>query len=202
MICPEPKPALKHKRMMKTLLLSMLVLLTAIVPILQASPIQSGRAIQITIQGVPPTEAARINGTYPVSDAGYVRLWSIGNIKAAGVDSATLGQRIEAAYRAAEIYTSPTIQVLSDSSDRLVEQMLTVGGKVRAPGAKPWNSGMTLFDAVMAAGGPTEFGAMNRVKLYRNSRVYTYDLTKGEHKLLKVYANDTIDVPQKNWAGR
>ena len=80
--------------------------------------------------------------------------------------------------------------------------MLTVGGKVRAPGAKRWAQGMTLFQAVMAAGGPTEFGAMNRVKLYRNGRVYTYDLSKGDHKLLKVYANDTIDVPQKNWAGR
>ena len=187
---------------MKTLFLTMLLLLTAAVPMLQASPIQSGRAVQITVQGVPPQEAARINGTYPVSDAGYVRLWSIGNIKAAGVDSAVLGQRIEAAYRSAQIYTNPTIQVLSDSSDRLVEQMLTVGGKVRVPGAKPYTSGMTLFQAVMTAGGPTEFGAMNRVKLYRNGRVYTYDLSKGDHKLLKVYANDTIDVPQKNWAGR
>ena len=187
---------------MKTFILSLLFLLTAAVPILEASPIQSGRAIQITIQGVPPTEAARINGTYPVSDGGYVRLWSIGNIRAAGVDSAALGQKIEAAYRSAQIYTNPTIKVLADSSDRLVEQMLTVGGKVRVPGAKPFTSGMTLFQAVMAAGGPTEFGAMNRVKLYRNGRVYTYDLGKGEHKLLKVYANDTIDVPQKNWAGR
>ena len=187
---------------MKTLLTTLTILLTALVPVVQASPIQSGRAIQITIQGVPPAEAARINGTYPVSDSGYVRLWSIGNIKAAGLDSTILAQRIEAAYRSAEIYTNPTIQVLSDSSDRLVEQMLTVGGKVRAPGAKPWQTGMTLFQAVMAAGGPTDFGALNRVKLYRNGRVYTYDLTKGEHKMLKVYANDTIDVPQKNWAGR
>ena len=187
---------------MKTVSLTILLILTAVLPMLQAGTIQSGQAVQITIQGVPPQEAARINGTYPVSDAGYVRLWSIGNIKAAGVDSAVLGQKIEASYKTAEIYTNPTIQVLADSSDRLVEKMWTVGGKVRAPGAKPWASGMTLFQAVMAAGGPTEFGAMNRVKLYRNGRVYTYDLGKGDHKLLKVYANDTIDVPQKNWAGR
>ena len=187
---------------MKTLLLSLLSLAMLVVPILRASPIQPGRAISITIQGVPPGEAARINGTYPVSDAGYVRLWQIGNIKAAGVDSAALGQKIEAAYRSAQIYTSPTIQVLSDSSDRLVEQIITVGGKVRAPGAKGWQDGMTLYQAVMAAGGATEFGALNRVKLYRNGKVYTYDLTKGNHKLLKLYANDTIDVPQKNWLNR
>ena len=158
---------------MKTLLLTLTILITALLPMVQASPIQSGRAVQITIQGVPMQEATRINGTYPVSDSGYVRLWQIGNIKAAGLDSTALGRSIEAAYKKAEIYTSPTIQVLTDSSDRLVEQMLTVGGKVRAPGAKPYQTGMTLFQAVMAAGGPTEFGAVNRVKLYRNGRVYT-----------------------------
>lgn len=187
---------------MKTILLTLTVLLAALVPMAEAGPIQAGRAVQITIQGVPLQEASRINGTYPVSDSGYVRLWQIGNIKAAGLDSTALGRSIEAAYKRAEIYTSPTIQVLTDSSDRLVEHMLTVGGKVKIPGAKPYQKGMTLYQAVMAAGGPTEFGAMNRVKLYRNGKVYTYDLTKGQHKLLAVYADDTIDVPQKNWIGK
>ncbi|NNC90258.1 MAG: sugar ABC transporter substrate-binding protein, partial [Akkermansiaceae bacterium] len=68
--------------------------------------------------------------------------------------------------------------------------------------AKPYQRNMTLYQAVMAAGGATEFGAVNRVKLYRNDRVYTYDLNRGEHKLLKVYPKDVIDVPQKNVIGR
>ena len=72
---------------------------------------------------------------------------------------------------------------------------------MRNPGPKPYQRGMTLFQAVMASGGPTEFGAVNRVKLYRKGKVYTYDLTKGNHKLLLVYPNDTIDVPEKNWRG-
>ena len=61
---------------------------------------------------------------------------------------------------------------------------------------------MTLYDAVMAAGGPTEFGALNRVSLYRNNKRYVYDLSKGSHKLLKVFPRDTIVIPQKNWFGR
>ncbi len=164
--------------------------------------IEPGSAIQVTIQGVPPAEQSRINAVYPVSEGGYITMWQIGPVKAAGVETDVLARRIEAAYRHAQIYTAPTIQILADSSDKLTTQLLTVGGKVRSPGPKPYTRGMTLFDAVMAAGGPTEFGAINRVKLYRNDRVYTYDLTKGEHKLLKVYPKDTIDVPQKNWIGK
>jgi polysaccharide export outer membrane protein len=170
--------------------------------VLQASPIESGQAIQITVQGVPPSEAARLNGTYPVSDSGYIRMWQVGTIRAAGIDSSVLGQRIEAAYKAAEIYTDPTFQVLSDSSDAIKQQMVTVGGKVRQPGQKPYQKGMKLFQAVAAAGGATEFGAVNRVRLYRNKKVFTYDLTRAEHKTLLIYPNDIIDIPAKNWIGK
>ena len=112
-----------------------------------------------------------------------------------------LARKIESAYKAAEIYTTPTIQILADSGDRLVVQQITVGGKVRQPGPKAYSRNMTLYDAIMAAGGPTEFGAMNRVKLYRNGKAYTYDLNQASHKLLKVFPRDTIDVPQRNWLG-
>lgn len=182
--------------------LFLLMLAALALPHLHASPIQAGQAIQITVQGVPPGEQARLNGTYPVSDGGTIRMWQVGTIRAAGVDSSVLAQRIESEYKAAGIYTSPTFQVLSDSSDNIVQHVVTVGGRVRSPGPKPYQKGMTLFQAVTAAGGPTEFGAMGRIKLYRNKKVYTYDLTKGDHKLLLVYSGDIIDVPQVNWFGK
>lgn len=181
------------------ILLSLLAL--SLLP-LHASPIEAGQAINITVQGVPASEAARLNGTYPVSDSGVIRMWEVGSIRAAGVDSSVLAQRIEQAYKAAEIYTNPVFQVISDSSDIIKQQIVTVGGKVRAPGAKPYQKGMTLFEAVAAAGGPTEFGAKNRVRLYRNKKVYTYDLGLAEHKMLLVYPNDIIDIPAKNWIGQ
>jgi hypothetical protein len=53
----------------------------------------------------------------------------------------------------------------------------------------------------MSAGGPTEFGAINRISLYRNGKRFIYDLNKGEHKLLKIYPRDTIDIPQKTVFG-
>jgi len=174
----------------------------SLVPACLKAQIEAGSAIMITIQGVPVAEQGRINATYPVSEKGYIMMWHVGSIKAVGLQPDVLARKIEGLYRTAEIYTSPTIQILADSSDRLTQQVITVGGKVRSPGPKPYSRNMTLYDAVMMAGGPTEFGALNRVSLFRNGKVYGYDLTKGAHKLLKVFPRDTIVIPQKNWFGQ
>jgi protein involved in polysaccharide export with SLBB domain len=61
---------------------------------------------------------------------------------------------------------------------------------------------MTLYNAIQAAGGETPFGAINRVKLFRNGSVYTYDLRIDQHKTVKIYEKDMIDVPQTGWNGK
>ena len=185
---------------MKTLLKNAILFLILISASVHAQ-IEAGGAIKIAIQGVPAGEQARINGSYPVSEKGFITMWKIGTIKVLGSETDVLARKIEAAYRDAEIYTSPVIQILADSGDNITVQMVTVGGKVRAPGPKPYRRGMTLYQAVMSAGGPTEFGAVNRISLFRNGKRYIYDLNKGEHKLLKLYPKDTVDIPQKTVFG-
>jgi hypothetical protein len=78
---------------------------------------------------------------------------------------------------------------------------ITVGGMVRRPGQLERLRGSTLHEAILAAGGATEFGATNRVKLYRNGQVYSYDMRKEAHRNLRIEGGDTIDVPQKHWLG-
>lgn len=185
---------------MKTLL-KHVILLCLLIPASLQAQIEAGGAIQITIQGVPQGEQGRINGGYPVSDKGFITMWKIGSIKVSGVATDVLARKIEAAYREAEIYTSPVIQIVADSGDNLTVQMVTVGGKVRNPGPKPYRRGMTLYQAVMSAGGPTEFGAINRISLFRNGKRYVYDLNRGEHKLLTLFPKDTVDIPQKTVFG-
>ncbi len=185
---------------MKTFLLLLLCLFT-----LQAqgqSTIQAGRAIEIRIQGVPPEEAARVNNTYPVSEAGHVRMPYIGNVRAAGLSPTSLAQSIEASYRAAEIYTNPTVQVISSSDDTVAELMLTVGGYVRRPGPVKYFRGLTLYNAIQAAGGANEFGSMYRVELLRDGKVRQYNMFETQSKTVLVEPNDTITIPQKNILGR
>ncbi|MCU0794416.1 MAG: polysaccharide biosynthesis/export family protein [Akkermansiaceae bacterium] len=181
----------------------LLVLMFALMGVsLAQTTISPGRAIEIRIQGVPNEETARINNTYPVSESGYIRMPFIGNIRAAGLSPNSLAQSIEASYRAAKIYTNPTVQVFATSDETINELVLTVGGQVRRPGPVKYNRGMTLYNAVQAAGGATEFGSMYRVQLIRNGKLTQFDLTETRAKSFQVEPNDTIEVPQKNLLGR
>jgi len=163
--------------------------------------IRPNQALQISIQGVPASEAARLNSRYQVSASGYITMWQIGQIKAAGKTKNALGATIASAYKAKGIYTSPTFQVISQSDDQVVAKTFTVGGQVRQPGPKPYRDGVTLFEAVQAAGGATPFGAMNRVKLFRGGKMKVYNLKNDKTKAIRIYADDTIEVPQKKWTG-
>lgn len=191
-----------HRTMIRRLLTLFLLVLAVAGPH-AAAQITPGRPIQVTILGVPPEEAQRVNGVYPVSASGTVNMPYIGEVRAAGLSTAALAASIETAYRKAGIYTTPTIQVISeDLGAELRENIVTVGGQVRQPGPVKFVPGLTIFQAISNRGGATEFGAMNRVLVHSNGKVREYDCTKPEFQNIRLAANDTIEVPQKNWRGR
>ena len=180
---------------MKTIVTILASLLMATVSYGQ---IRAKQMLQIKITGVPPAEQSRLDNVYQVSSSGTINMWVIGTVQASGLTTSQLASSISAKYKAAGIYNSPTFIVTSqtDAGDVGVKTF-TVGGQVKSPGPKPWSIGMTLYNAVQAAGGETPFGAINRVKLYRNGKAYTYDLKNDLHKMVKIYEKDAIDVPQK-----
>jgi polysaccharide export outer membrane protein len=163
--------------------------------------IQPGRAIQITVSGVPPEEKGRFDPIYPVSESGTINMPFIGAVRAAGLRAEQLASSLEAHYRSAGIYTNPTFQVIDNDAKRIVEQQIVVGGFVRGPGPKPYNRNLTLWQAIQAAGGANEFGSMRRVKLTRNGSMKQYDCTKPQFQQIPLEPDDTIEVPQKDWKG-
>lgn len=181
----------------KTLVFAVLASLLVVVNALAQSEIKAGRAINLSINGVPSEDKARFDGTYPVSDSGMINLPYIGMIRAAGLKSDQLSQVIQGAYKSRQIYTNPTVQVLVNSSDTLVEEVVHVGGQVTRTGPVKFMQGLTLYQAVQAAGGVTPFGQLKRVKLYRAGKMKTYDLTQGQFMAVPVEPGDTIEVPQK-----
>src|SRR6185437_5482484 len=79
-------------------------------------------------------------------------------------------------------------------------------GEVRAPISIPYRQGMTVLDAVLAAGGPTEYAAPDHTELYRKTGTSTQAyavrldniLQKGELKTnYPVQPGDVITVPQR-----
>lgn len=165
--------------------------------------IKAGKAIQITIQGVAAEEKARIDGMYPVGSNGTINMPYLDGqaIRAAGLRPEQLAASIQSAYKRAQIYRNPTIQVFASSADVLDEQQVHVGGRVRNPGPAKFTDGLTLWQAVQAAGGATEFGSMKRVKLFRGGQQRQYDLTQAQFMQIPLRPGDTVEVPQKTITG-
>lgn len=180
-------------------ILSLLFILSSLV---NAADILPNQQLQLTVQGVPAAEGSRLNATYPVSTDGTISMWGVGKVRAAGRTPGEVAESLAAAYKKEGIYQDPTFQIIIQGTELEPAKMVTVGGAVNTPGAKPFRDNLTLFEAVSAAGGANAFGALNRVKLFRNAKVYTFNLYNDDHKRIRVYPNDSIEVPQKNWAGR
>jgi len=170
-----------------------------------AQSISSRTTLNIAIKGVPATEQQRISGQYVVDGSGNVFLPLLkSGIKASGLTSSSLARKIEAAYRSAEMYQNPRITVISTkdaAAGEIDRQIVSIGGFVKAPGPKPYMRGMTLFQAVSAAGGETAFGSLKRVELHRNGKKYVYNLKTAAHMRVKVYPGDSINIPQKTAFG-
>lgn len=164
--------------------------------------IEANQAITISVQGVPDVERGMINNTYPVAQNGTINMPHIGPVRAAGLLPEQLALSLQSHYRNAEIYTNPTFQVIATSSDTIVQQVVHMGGYVRSAGPKPFRNGLTLYQALQAAGGANEFGSIRRVILYRDGVARRFDLRTEEAMHFQLRPNDTIEVPQKNWIGR
>jgi protein involved in polysaccharide export with SLBB domain len=164
--------------------------------------IKPGQSIKIDIRGVPADEVSRVQGEYPVSDSGTVNIPLIGPMAAAGMSPTALGSRIEAAYKAGQIYKSPTVLVIASTGQSVEKQLVHVGGQVRKTGPVEFVPGLTIYQAVQAAGGATEFGAMNRVQLLRNGKVEVLNLKLPQFMNFQLLQSDTVTVPEKNAFGR
>jgi protein involved in polysaccharide export with SLBB domain len=185
----------------KNLIYAILTLCCALGTI--SAQIQSGKAINITISNVPDQDKSTINNTYPVSDSGLINMPFIGQVRAAGLRNEELAANLQARYKDAGIYTNPTIQILTTRENvNVAEEIVTVGGQVRKPGPVAFVKGLTLWQAVQSAGGPTDFGSMRRVTLFRDGKQKEYDLKNPELMRIPLQRNDTIDIPQKTILNR
>jgi protein involved in polysaccharide export with SLBB domain len=157
--------------------------------------IACGDFVELKISGVPVEEQQQVNNSYTVDANGTINLPYINKVRAGGVTPAQLAAAIEGAYRAAKIYTNPTITVVMQPSTRFVN----VGGAVRTPARVPFTEDMTLLDAINAAGGFNDFADQKRVRVLRGSKVTVYDVRKFRRdpsKDVNLQPGDRVEVPQ------
>ncbi len=143
-----------------SLILALAVLLFA-APASAQSRLKPTDPVSVELK-VPAEDATNVTSIYTISEAGTIRMPYLDReIQAAGLSTTELARRIEAAYRAAEIYTNPTINVVMNDPSKPAPHVVTVGGEVKGGGGQvPLREGMRLFTAIMSVGGFTEFAAV------------------------------------------
>lgn len=87
---------------------------------------------------------------------------------------------------------------VADKPDKKPE-VVVVGGQVKRPDVIEYRKNTTILAMIVAAGGPTDFGSMKRVKVIRSGKALVFDLTdaKVRNEALAL-PDDTIEVPMKN----
>ncbi len=141
----------------------------------------------------------------PVRPDGKITVPLIGDVDAGGRTPAQVAEEIKDKLKA--YVRDPQVAViLTDLRSHEYLSRVRVTGAVRAPISIPYRQGMTVLDAVLAAGGTTEFAAPDRTELYRKTSTGTQAyairldniLQKGELKTnYPVQPGDVITVPQR-----
>ncbi len=160
--------------------------------------LEPGEQVSVTIRGVDAGEQRKINGSYRVGESGGVRLPFLDSpVPARGLTPEQFARAAEAAYRGAGIYVRPAIEAETvQGKDQQAAAVVSLGGQVRRAGETPFRKGMTVIQAIDAAGGRNEFGGRNLL-LFRNGKQYCLDFTQLAHKNILLKPGDSIQVEQR-----
>lgn len=130
-----------------------------------------------------------------IDEHGEISLLHIkGPIKAAGLTTSELEDKIERLYLDGGIYKNVSVNVT------MTAKVYYVQGEVNSPGQFQLMSGTTLLQAIAGARGYTPFANKKKVTITRYGKIYTYnakELEKDPSKDIKIEAGDVIKVWQQ-----
>ncbi|WP_372806817.1 polysaccharide biosynthesis/export family protein [Pontiella sp.] len=128
-----------------------------------------------------------------IDENGKIGLLHLEPIKAAGLTTSELEQKIEKLYIDNGIYKNVSINVT------MTAMVFYVQGEVNQPGQFPLTTGTTLLQAIAGARGYTAFAWKTKVTISRHGKIYRFnmkELEKDPSKDVKIEAGDVIKVPQ------
>ncbi len=143
--------------------------------------------------------------TVPVRPDGMISVPLIGDVAAGGLTPAEVSSAIQEKL-GAYVRDPQVAVILTDLRSHEYLSRVRVTGAVRQPVSIPYRPGMTVLDAVLAAGGVTEFAAAGRSKLYRKDGGVTKAYDVELDRILKrgdlstnfdAAPGDVITVPER-----
>lgn len=129
--------------------------------------------------------------SYTVDEAGEITLPLIGTVKLSSLTISDAKKQLDEAYK-------PHLKLVS-TSVKLANMRISIFGEVNRPGVQYlYNEKNTLLDAISAAGGITDFGNREKVKLIRTtekgSETIFLDLNKSKFISTEYYYIQPYDV--------
>lgn len=143
--------------------------------------------------------------TAPVRPDGKISVPIIGDVQAGGQTPSEVAETIK--KRLSEFIREPNVAViLTELRSHEFLTRVRVTGAVRTPRSINHRQGMTVLDAILEAGGVTDFAAPNRARLFRKTsdktEVFQIELGDilGKGRLetnLLLWPGDVITVPER-----
>jgi polysaccharide export outer membrane protein len=147
--------------------------------------LSAGDAVQITVWRHPD-----LSGEFPIADDGTIIHPLYHTIHVANVPLSTVRERIH-----------DFLATLETDPQFVVQPLLhvAVGGEVKQPTIYKLPPETSIAEAVALAGGATDRGKLDEVRLFRDGDHLTVDLTQPEHGLAQtpIHSGDQIYVDRK-----
>jgi polysaccharide export outer membrane protein len=141
----------------------------------------------------------------PVRPDGMISVPLVGDVAAGGRTPDDVAKDIQTKL-AAYVRDPQVAVILTELRSHEYLSRVRVTGAVRTPVSIPYRPGMTVLDAVLAAGGVTEFAAADRSNLYRKGTESTQSYKVRLDRILNrgdlstnftVAPGDVITVPER-----
>jgi polysaccharide export outer membrane protein len=141
----------------------------------------------------------------PVRPDGMISVPLVGDVLAGGRTPAEVSAAVEEKLGRYVKEPQVTVIVTELHSHEFISR-IRITGAVTTPASLPFRQGMTVLDAVLEAGGATDFAAMDRARLYRKNGSKTEVIPIALGKILgrgdlqtNVYLmpGDIISVPER-----
>lgn len=159
----------------------------------QGYRLQPGDPLRIGLRSIP--EEGEVQDV--IDEKGNITLPLIDKISAAGKTAAELEQIIQDKYISGKIYRHITVTVVLPT-----QKSYFVRGEVKAPGELSLKPGMTILQAIAAAGGYTDYADPRKTKVTNGnvSRIINLkQISNQPEKDEPVKAGDLIVVPRSIW---
>lgn len=157
--------------------------------------VETGDTLKLTLRGVPNPEQQAVSGEYRVGEGG-LRLPLLANrVPVRGMTEDEAAAAVEKAFKQAGIYQNPSVEVaiINGGGQRPDAAVISVGGQVNRAGVVPFRKGLTVVQALQAAGDRNAFGGRN-ITIFRGKKLIRLDYRKAEHKNFELLPDDTISV--------